>query len=447
MDDIGRYIWGTVVIILLILIAMFFAAVGTAVASLSGSQLKRLSEEEGDEKAGALFRIKQNQFGFSLFTGAATLLSIGTVLALGIFLYAAPVQLLFSGLSQRAAELIVLIILLFLLTIICYLLPKKLVSYRAESFGYFALSPLKILGPVFYVITWPVMQLTRLIVRICGFDPNAEAENISEEEIRLLVDAGNEKGTIETSEREMINNVFEFDDRTVDEVMTHRTEICAVSKDDTVEEVLHTAIEEGFSRIPVYDNGIDDIVGVIYAKDLLVLAGCTDLEERPLTSYIHEVIYVPESTRCRMLFRQFKATKRHMAVVVDEYGGTAGIATMEDLLESIVGQIQDEYDSEEEEISRLKDGSYSFDGSVSIDKVEEILHADLDADDDDADTLGGLIINLLGRIPEDEERPSITVDGILFTVTRIEERRVARITAQRLPEQEKDNNAETEKDI
>ena len=136
-----------------------------------------------------------------------------------------------------------------------------------------------------------------------------------------------------------------------------------------------------------------------------------------------------------------------MAVVVDEYGGTAGIATMEDLLESIVGQIQDEYDSEEEEISRLKDGSYSFDGSVSIDKVEEILHADLDADDDDADTLGGLIINLLGRIPEDEERPSITVDGILFTVTRIEERRVARITAQRLPEQEKDNNAETEKDI
>ena len=120
---------------------------------------------------------------------------------------------------------------------------------------------------------------------------------------------------------------------------------------------------------------------------------------------------------------------------------------MEDLLESIVGQIQDEYDSEEEEISRLKDGSYSFDGSVSIDKVEEILHADLDADDDDADTLGGLIINLLGRIPEDEERPSITVGGILFTVTRVEERRVARITAQRLPEQEKDNNAETEKDI
>lgn len=192
----------------------------------------------------------------------------------------------------------------------------------------------------------------------------------------------------------MINNVFEFDDRTVDEVMTHRTEICAVSKDDTVAEVLRAAIDEGFSRIPVYDDGIDDIVGVIYAKDLLVLAGCTDLEAHPLTSYIHEVIYVPESTRCRMLFRQFKATKRHMAVIVDEYGGTAGIATMEDLLESIVGEIQDEYDSEEEEVCRLENGNYSFDGGIPIEKVEELLDADLGADED-TDTLGGLVINLL----------------------------------------------------
>lgn len=440
MDDIGRYIWGSAGIILLVLIAMFFAAVGTAVASLRSSQLKRLSEEKEDERAAALYRIKQKQFGFSLFTGAATLLLIGAALVLGMFLYAEPVNLLFPALSLRASEICVLVVLLFLLITVCYLLPKKLVPYRAEKFGYFALSPLKVLGPVFYVITWPVLKLTRLIVRICGFDPNAEAENISEEEIRLLVDTGNEKGTIEPSEREMINNVFEFDDRTVNEVMTHRTEICAVSKDDTVAEVLRAAIDEGFSRIPVYDDGIDDIVGVIYAKDLLVLAGCTDLEARPLTSYIHEVIYVPESTRCRMLFRQFKATKRHMAVIVDEYGGTAGIATMEDLLESIVGEIQDEYDSEEEEIARLEDGSYSFDGGIPIEKVEELLGVDLGADED-TDTLGGLVINLLGRIPEDGEHPSITVDGVLFTVTRIEERRIVRITAERIPQQE----TETEK--
>lgn len=150
---------------------------------------------------------------------------------------------------------------------------------------------------------------------------------------------------------------------------------------------------------------------------------------------------VPESTRCRMLFRQFKATKRHMAVIVDEYGGTAGIATMEDLLESIVGEIQDEYDSEEEETCRLENGNYSFDGGIPIEKVEELLDADLGADED-TDTLGGLVINLLGRIPEDGERPSVTVDGILFTVTKIEERRIVRIMAERILRQEE----ETEKD-
>lgn len=427
MDDIGRYIWGSVGMILLTLIAMFFSAAGTAVAALSESQLKRESEE--NRNAAALYQIKQKQFAFSLFTGSAMLLLYGSALLLGTFLYTRPVQKLLPALSVRGAQCIVFAVLLFLLTMVCYLLPKKLVTYRAEAFAAFALSPLKTIGPAFYVLTWPVLKLTRLIVRLFGFDPNAEYENVSEEEIRLLVDAGNEKGAIELSEREMINNVFEFDDRTVDEVMTHRTEICAVSKEGTVAEVLRAAIDEGFSRIPVYDDGIDDIIGVIYAKDLLVLAGCTDLEARPLASYIHEVIYVPESTRCRMLFRQFKATKRHMAVIVDEYGGTAGIATMEDLLESIVGEIQDEYDSEEDEITRTDDG-YSFDGSVPVEKVEELLDIDLGADED-TDTLGGVIINLLGRIPEDGERPSVTVDGVLFTVTQIEERRIVRVLAQR----------------
>ena len=142
-----------------------------------------------------------------------------------------------------------------------------------------------------------------------------------------------------------------------------------------------------------------------------------------------------------MLFKQFKESKQHLAVIVDEYGGTAGIATMEDLIESIVGDIQDEYDSEEEEIAQLEDGSYSFDGGVSIEKVEELFDIDLEADED-TDTLGGLVINLLGRIPEEDEQPSVTVDGILFTVTKIEERRIVRILAQRIPKEEQPQEEE-----
>lgn len=439
MDDIGRYIWTAAGFVLLVLIAMFFSAAATAVASLSGSTLKRLAEEEEDEKAQKLYAIKKKQFDFSLYAGASTLtlLIAAALISTGTFVHAVQ-TLWLSEADAWAKGLGTAGVILFewvILVTFGYLFPKKLVSYHAESFGYFMLRLFPVLGGIMRVVVWPLTALTRLFVRMAGHDPNKAAEGISEEDIRLMVDTGNEMGTIEMSEREMINNVFEFDDRTVDAVMTHRTEICAARIDQSLSDVLSLVIEEGFSRIPIYKDDIDDIVGVVYAKDLLRFVGDCDFSNKPLAEHMHSVIYVPESTRCRMLFKQFKESKQHMAVIVDEYGGTAGIATMEDLIESIVGDIQDEYDSEEEEIARLEDGSISFDGGVSIEKVEELFDIDLDADED-TDTLGGLVINLLGRIPEDGEQPSVTVDGVLFAVTKIEERRIVRILAQRVPEEE-----------
>lgn len=441
MDDIGRFIWGSAGLLILLFIAMFYAAAGTTVASLHGSQLKHRIEEEDDKKAEALYAIKQKQFDFSLFSGSVTLLLLAIILVLSTFLYAEALEALIPALSMRGAELITALITLLLTTVVGYLIPKKIASHRAEAFGDFMLPLLNFFNPIMYVLTAPVILPANAIVHLFGFDPkNNEREKVSEEEIRLLVDTGEESGAIEMSEREMINNVFEFDDRTASEIMTHRTEICAVYKEDTVAEVLRLIMEEGFSRIPVYDDGVDDIIGVIYAKDLLGLAGCTDLESKPLTSYIHEVIYVPESTRCRMLFKQFKETKQHMAVIVDEYGGTAGIATMEDLLESIVGEIQDEYDSEEEEVVANADGTYSLDGSISIEKTEELLETELS--DEDNDTLGGLVMTLLGRIPEDDETPSVTVEGWQFTVTKMEDRRILRVFAQRIAPQEEETEEE-----
>ena len=439
MDDIGRYIWTAAGFVLLVLIAMFFSAAATAVASLSGSTLKRLAEEEEDEKAQKLYAIKKKQFDFSLYAGASTLtlLIAAALISTGTFVHAVQ-TFWFSEADAWAKGLGTAGVILFewvILVTFGYLFPKKLVSYHAESFGYFMLRLLPVLGGIMRVVVWPLTALMRLFVRMAGHDPNKAAEGISEEDIRLMVDTGNEMGTIEMSEREMINNVFEFDDRTVDAVMTHRTEICAARIDQSLSDVLSLVIEEGFSRIPIYKDDIDDIVGVVYAKDLLRFVGDCDFSNKPLAEHMHSVIYVPESTRCRMLFKQFKESKQHMAVIVDEYGGTAGIATMEDLIESIVGDIQDEYDSEEEEIARLEDGSISFDGGVSIEKVEELFDIDLDAGED-TDTLGGLVINLLGRIPEDGEQPSVTVDGVLFAVTKIEERRIVRILAQRVPEEE-----------
>ena len=435
MDDIGRFIWGSAGLLILLFIAMFYAAAGTTITTLHGSELKHRMEEEDDKKAAALYTIKQKQSAFTVFSGTVTLLFLSAALVLGTFLYAELLEKLFPMLSMRGAELITALILAYLLVMLGWLLPKKFASYRAEAFGNLMTPVLGFLNPILYVLVAPAFLPANLIVRLFGFDPkNTEREKVSEEEIRMLVDTGEESGAIEMSEREMINNVFEFDDRTAAEIMTHRTELCAVYKEESVAEVIRMIMEEGFSRIPVYDDGVDDIIGVIYAKDLLVLAGCTDIESKPLTDYIHEVIYVPESTRCRMLFKQFKETKQHMAVIVDEYGGTAGIATMEDLLESIVGEIQDEYDFEEEEVVANEDGSYSLDGSISIEKTEELLETELS--DEDNDTLGGFVMTLLGRVPEEDETPSVTVEGWQFTVTETEDRRILRVLAQRVAKEE-----------
>lgn len=438
-DDIGRYLWSTVFLLVLTLIAAFFSASEVAIVSCSESRLKRMSDEE-NTKAKALYHLKEHQFDFSMWAGTSAILCMTAACCLGTYTYSSALErALKNWLGEEvswtsgAAFVITFLIVAFVVMVFGQAFPKKITSYHPDSFAFFSVGLIRVLRVFFKPLTWLIIKFARLLVRLFGFDPNQENANITEEEIRMLVDAGNENGTIELSQREMINNVFEFDDRTVGEVMTHRTDIEAVSKTDRIADVLKIATTEGFSRIPVYEDDIDDIVGIIYAKDLLELVGTADIESKTIENYMRPVIYVPESTRCRMLFKQFKENKVHMAVIVDEYGGTAGIATMEDLLESIVGNIQDEYDQEVDEVETLGENCWSFDGGVLIEKVEELLETDLDADED-TDTLGGLIANTLGRIPGDGEMPSVIIKNIEFTVLLVEERRIVRVKARKLPE-------------
>lgn len=436
-DGIGRYLGWAFVILALVLIAMFFSASEVAVVSLSESRLKRLSDEE-NTKAKALYKLKERQFDFTMWSGTSAILCMIGASFLGTYVYSVPIATLLGNYleSTRLAAILSTLVTFFLITFLVMVfgqtLPKKLVSYNPESFAFFAVGPIRAIGWIFRPLTFLMLKTARVIVRMLGLDPNKANADITEEEIRMLVEAGNDNGTIEFSEREMINNIFDFDDRTVGEVMTHRTDISAVSRSDGLEDVLKIAMEEGFSRIPVYGDDIDDIIGIVYAKDLLELIGKNAMEKE-IADYMRPVIYVPESTRCRMLFRQFKERKVHMAVIVDEYGGTAGIATMEDLLESIVGNIQDEYDQETDEIERLSENSWSFDGGIPVEKAEDLLEVDLDADED-TDTLGGLITNTLGRIPSDGERPKLTLKNIEFTVLLVEERRIVRVVARKLPD-------------
>lgn len=262
---------------------------------------------------------------------------------------------------------------------------------------------------------------------------------VTEEGIRQMVDAGGDNGSIDETEKEMINNIFELDKISVGDIATHRTDIVAISLDATLEEITNVLTEEKYSRIVVYDENIDNIVGVFHVKDMVkyILEDAKRMEEANF--HIEDILmkpyFVPFSKKTDELFQEMQREKVHMAIVIDEYGGTAGIVTMEDIIEEIVGNIFDEYDVEEEEdICPMSEDAYRINGTTDLQDVEEQLGITFE-DDEDYDTLGGYLIGRLGRIPEEDEKPEISVGGWLFQVEGIEEKRIEKVHAVRLSEE------------
>ena len=278
-------------------------------------------------------------------------------------------------------------------------------------------------------------KFVQVVLRVFGISSWKKGDEVTEEEIRMMLDAGNESGHIEQVDKDMIHNIFEFDDRDAVDIMTHRTEITALEVSSSLEEVMAVATQSGYSRIPVYEETLDNIVGILYTKDLLWL-----VTQNPghfsLRGRMREPLFVLESESCKKLLGDFRAKKIQMAVVVDEYGGTAGIVTMEDLFESIVGSIQDEYDDEEEEIAQISENLYHIAGTAPLEDVSREIGLDCreDGGEEDFDTIGGYLIDRIGRIPGEGESPRVTVGDITFTVLEMDDRRVHRIEARRITE-------------
>ncbi len=286
-----------------------------------------------------------------------------------------------------------------------------------------------------------MMPLSALMQLLSGAN---RREPVTEEEIMHMVEAGNESGGIEESEREMINNVFEFHDTAVEEVMTHRTDVVAVDISDDISDIVYTAINSGFSRIPVCEKNIDHIVGIIHVKDLLCLVGVNDMSSFSVKSFVREAQFVPESCMCDELFKTFTAQRTQFAVVVDEYGGTSGIVTMEDIVESIFGSIQDEYDNEDEDIFMLSENVFIIDGNADPEDVFERLGLEY-PDDFDYDTIGAFVTSLVGHLPEDEEHPEVKYEDVLFSVILAEDMKIEKIKAEKItadPTAENTDNAE-----
>lgn len=270
-------------------------------------------------------------------------------------------------------------------------------------------------------------------------------ENSSkEDEIKNIMDE-DEEDSLDQAQKEMIDNVFEFDDRTVSEIMTHRTDCVVLNIEDSLQEVLEEALGTGYSRLPVYEEDIDDIVGVLYVKDLLVLL-TKDEEARKqfrISDYMRKPFFVPFSRKCSDLFADLTEQKIQMAIVVDEYGGTFGIVTMEDLLESIVGNMQDEFDNEEAEINRISDDEYDLAGWVSMDELERLFDIEIPEDEYESDTVGGVIIEILGRIPGKGEAPVVELEGLQLKVLESNEKRIDKVNCKRIPKEKVSGNEET----
>src|ERR671918_3190116 len=430
------------VVVLLILIGGFFAASEIALITVRRSRLTQLAEE-GTDAAGLARRLTEAPSRF-LATIQIAITFLGFLAgAIGATAFSGDLAELIDDLpfladaADEIAFVIVTLVVALASIVVGELVPKTMALNFPERLALFVARPIAWLQAVVGPIVWFVTRLSTFLVRLLGGREKPQGGYLSTEELKLLVETGSEEGSIEEEEKEMIHGVIELGDKRVHEVMVPRIGIRAVNLDDPIEEVLDMIVLAGHSRVPVFDDNLDNIVGVLYAKDLLpyLKRGATANGKIDIRALARPAVYVPESKPVDDLLHDMQAVKRHMAIVVDEYGGTAGLITMEDVVEEIVGEIQDEYDVEEsmvESVDSDDEVAYRLDGRVSMDDLRDLfdLSDDDEPDEEAYDTVGGFIVHRVGRIP----LPGTEIpfrDEVVLRVEAAEPRRVAKVIAVR----------------
>jgi putative hemolysin len=275
---------------------------------------------------------------------------------------------------------------------------------------------------------------TNMVAKMLGGSNTVSNSQITEEEIRLMINVGEEKGIFQETETNMINSIFEFDNTAAKEVMTPRNHIIAVNIDATVDEILEIIVEENFSRIPVYENSIDNVIGLLYVKDLFALIKKSTEWEISLKDLIRPAYFVPEYKKIDELFKEMQKSKTHIAIVIDEYGGTAGLITIEDLLEEIVGNIFDEYDDVVLEYEKLDDNTYVVNGMLSMSEINDIMNLDLP--EEEFDTISGMVLSLSGKMPEVGD--AVQFENLDFRIEEVDDKRISKIKIQKVNRQKQE---------
>lgn len=420
-----------VILLVLILLNAYFAATEIAFISLNDTKIEKQAKE-GNKKAKQIEKMlkKPSEFLATIQIGITLAGFLSSAFASDAFadILAPALYKIFPMVSIQVFKgisiILITIILSFFTLVFGELVPKRLAMKYYEKIAFSSISAIRILA----IITLPFVKVlsavTNFISKLFGISENDE-EVVTEEEIKMLIDEGEEKGTIQQDEREMIHNIFEFNDITVSEVMTHRTDVYAIEIDSNINDIIKDIDDYKYSRIPVYEETIDNIKGILFVKDLLkYLQGKKVVKIRNI---IREAYFVSENKPINELFKNLQKNKMQMAIVVDEYGGTAGIVTMEDLLEEIVGNIFDEYDEIENDYTKIDDNTFIINGNVSINDLKKILQLDLP--EGDYETLSGYLINLLGRLPKENETPIIETKQVNYKIEKYEDKRIVLVKA------------------
>ena len=420
------------IIVLIVLIALnaYFAASEIAFISLNDAKIEK-EAKDGNKKAKQIHKMlkEPSKFLATIQIGITLAGFLSSAFASETFASElAPIlnNLIPLGVSvwNTISIIIITIILSYFTLVFGELVPKRIAMKNYEKIAYGTVGVIRGIS----IFTSPFVKLltasTNLVSKIFGVSAQDE-ETVTEEEIRMMVDVGEEKGAIEEEERELINNVFEFNDKVVSEVMIHRTEIFAVDIKSNVSDILKEVDDFKYSRIPVYEDTIDDIKGILFTKDLIKFL--KKQKDGKVKNVMREAYFVSENKPINDLFKDLQKNKKQMAIVVDEYGGTSGIITMEDILEELVGNIFDEYDDIELDYEKIDDSTYLINGNVSIYDLKKIL--EIEIPEGEYDTLSGYLIELMGRIPLDNEKPVIETQKVTYKIEEYEDKRIVKVKA------------------
>lgn len=424
----GNILFELLLILFLILLNAFLTASEIAIVSTNKNRLEDL-EEHGNRSAKLLLRLLEEP---SKFLGTIQVCITLTGFLASAFA-ATSITKYFSNylgkynipFSSEISILVIVLILAFLNLVFGNLFPKRLALQNSEQFAVFSIRPIIMISKILAPYVKLVNLCTHALTRLFGLNSDNLEEKMSEEEIRSLIEVGEENGVINEIEKNMIDGIFKFDDTIAKEIMTARTNVFAIDITTSIDELIDLILEEQYSRIPVYENDIDNIIGVLYMKDIFMSMRKNTLKSLGVRKLIRPAYFVPETKNIDTLFNELKNTKNHLALLIDEYGGFSGIVTIEDIIEEIMGNIFDEYDDYENNIKKIDADTFIINGLASIDEFNDYFNLELESEN--YDTIGGFVMDLLGEVPKDENIQTVEYENIIFKVEKVSEKRIESI--------------------